>query len=359
MPILTIQRRMRELGRIRLGVQVPVKGRPGVMRPEKLSTFRVTSASRELVQAVADYYGKGEVGTWDSPRGPEAETVITSPYLDVIVPPGEVVDPWMEMWSGGGCVRRCDGVTEQLAGVPCMCPADPKTRQELAAKGKACKATTRLNVALPAIPDLGVWRLETHSYYAAVELTGAAEVLRQATEQGVMIRARLRIDHRQVRRPGEPTKDFIVPVIELPDLRLDNLIEAGPITGGPRQLASGAPAARALPAAPALPERSSFRPAPSAAAAPAAEEPVEGAFVPIDEDADAPGASVEVRAVEVKAQALSLEGYKLALHQAGIGGNEWGEYRNAIKQELYGDLAELDDEQRGRLAAECIRRRDI
>lgn len=76
--------------------------------------------------------------------------------------------------------------------------------------------------------------------------------------------------------------------------------------------------------------------------------------MPIDEEAAAPGASVEV-----KAQALSLEGYKLALHQAGIGGNEWGEYRNAIKQELYGDLAELDDEQRGRLAAECIRRRDI
>lgn len=205
-----------------------------------------------------------------------------------------------------------------------------------------------------------MWRLETHSFYAAVELTGAAEVLRQATEQGVMIRARLRIDRRQVKRPNEPPKDFIVPVLELPDLRLDNLIEAGPITGGPRQLGSGSPAApRSLPAAPALPERSSFRPAPAPAAQSQDEEPVEGAYVPIDEDADAPGASAEVRAPEVRPQALSLEGYKLALHQAGIGGNEWGEYRNAIKQELYGDLAELDDEQRGRLAAECIRRRDI
>ncbi len=257
MPILTIQRRMRELGRIRLGQQVDDPSRPGQTRPEKLSTFRLTSVTRGYVEAAAEVYG-GRVTPWDSPRGPEWQTVIESEALDVIVPPGEVVDPWYELWAAGGCQRRCDGITEQLTGAPCACPSDPKRRQEAAAKGKACKPTTRLSVALPALPDLGVWRLESHSFYAAVELAGVVDVLRQATEAGVLIRARLRIDHRQVKRPNEPRKDFIVPVLELPELRMDHLLGDGPLTGGPRQLA---PAARpALPPGPALPAVSDFHP---------------------------------------------------------------------------------------------------
>jgi hypothetical protein len=42
--IATIQHQLRELGRIRLGEQVPVSGRPGKTRPSKLATFRLTSA---------------------------------------------------------------------------------------------------------------------------------------------------------------------------------------------------------------------------------------------------------------------------------------------------------------------------
>lgn len=343
MPILTIQRRMRELGRIRLGVQVPVKGRPGVMRPEKLKTFRLTSASKEYVEAAAVAYG-GKVSPWESPRGPEWETVIESPTLDVIVLPGEVVDPWFEMWSGGGCARRCDGITEQLSGQPCLCPPDPKERQELAGKGKACKATTRLNVALPALPDLGVWRLETHSYYGAVEIPGAADVLRQAAEQGVMIRARLRIDHRQAKRPGEPTKDYIVPVLEFPDLRLDNMLATGPVAGGARQLASGSPAAaRALPAGPALPERSSFRPAPAPAAAPADEDPEEAACTPIDGFDEAPAAAT--------ALALSGEAFAGYLRDHGVTD---GAVVRAVKEELFGDRTSLTDQERGRVALAVV-----
>lgn len=339
MPILTIQRRMRELGRIRLGIQVPVEGKPGRHRPEKLSTFRLTSATKEYVEAAAEVYG-GTVTAWESPRGPEWETVITSPHLDVIVPPGEVVDPWFELWSGGGCQRRCDGITETLSGRPCLCPADPKKRQELAGKGEACKATTRLNVALPALPDLGVWRLETHSFYAAVELGGTADVLRQATEQGVLIRARLRIDRRQVKRPNEPRKDFIVPVLELPELRLDNMLAAGPITGGPRQLAAGAPSRPALPAGPALPERSDFRPPSAPAQASAADIVAEPGTDSAEAPSAAPGASTEHPPMTREAFVGFLEGQRIAT-----------EYAVAVAKDMFPGVAHLDDEQRGALAA--------
>jgi hypothetical protein len=59
MPILDIQKRARELGRIRLG-QVVVSAN-GKTRPEKIDRFRFTSYSRELLDQVAALYG-GQVG---------------------------------------------------------------------------------------------------------------------------------------------------------------------------------------------------------------------------------------------------------------------------------------------------------
>ena len=148
--------------------------------------------------------------------GPQWECTVTAPAIDVLVPPGQTYSQWMELWRGGGCVRRCDGRREMLTDSPCMCPDNPKERTALAAKGEACKPTTRLNVMLPKVPDIGVWRLETHSYYAAVELAGTADVLRKATEAGYPLPAQLRIDQRHVKRPGEGRKDFPVVALELP-----------------------------------------------------------------------------------------------------------------------------------------------
>jgi hypothetical protein len=207
-PILTLQRQMRELGRIRTGVQVD-SGR-GRKRPEKLDTFRLTSSSRELIEEAATVYG-GDARPWDG--GWEVVTAVNT--LDIVVPPGQVVSQWFELWTGGGCLRRCDGVTNVLSMGPCECPADAAERVALAAKGEACKATTRLNVILPALPDLGVWRLESHGYYAAVELAGAAEVLAIAAGRGRLLPARLRLDQREKKMPGHPTNRYTVPVIEI------------------------------------------------------------------------------------------------------------------------------------------------
>lgn len=208
-PILDLQVRMRELGRIRTGVQVATSG--GKRRPSKLEHFRLTSASRTLLEHAAAVYG-GDVRPWAAPNGPEFELVTTSDSLDIIVPPGQALSQWYELWSGGGCQRRCDGRLNVITDSPCECPEDPAERRELASDGRACKPTTRLNVMLPLVPDLGIWRLEVHGYYAAVELAGAAAFLERTRGD---VPARLRLDKRHVKRPGEPPKDFVVPVIEI------------------------------------------------------------------------------------------------------------------------------------------------
>src|SRR3954464_4210914 len=107
MPILGLQQRIRELGRIRMG-QV-VRGSNGKTRPEKLDRFRLTSASRELLEKVAALYG-GEVADWTPANGGPAqfEVVTEARRLPILVPP-QPVTQWYELWSGGGCQRRCDG----------------------------------------------------------------------------------------------------------------------------------------------------------------------------------------------------------------------------------------------------------
>ncbi|HET7030386.1 MAG TPA: hypothetical protein VFI34_07730 [Candidatus Limnocylindrales bacterium] len=253
MPIVTLQRQMRELGRIRTGVQVAAAG--GKRRPAKLETFRLTSDSRELIEAAAEAYG-GTVTPWQNGDHAEFEVVTTAPALDIVIPPGQPVSQWYELWSGGGCQRRCDGVTNVLTMAPCLCPADVAERLELATRGEACKATTRLNVMLPALPDLGVWRLESHGYYAAVELAGAAEILAMATASGRLLPARLRLDQREKREPGKPTRKWAVPIIEFVETRMADLPLLADV--GQARLGPGRTTVPALPAT-TLPETSDFR----------------------------------------------------------------------------------------------------
>lgn len=261
--IATIQRSLRELGRIRLGEKGP-KG-----EPRKLKTFRLTSAARDYIEAAAQTYG-GEVAEWESPRGREYQIAIESATLDVLVPPGDAFFSAYELWTSGGCQRRCDGITQET-GEGCACPADTDQRIALAAKGQACKPTSRLWVILPLLPDLGRWRLEAHGYYAAQELAGMAEIASMATSRGIMLPARLRIDQRRRKMPGQPTREYIVPVLELPETNFGQLVAAGHIPTTNAQLDAGtAPARAQLPSGqPARVERPTLGappPLPSAAA---------------------------------------------------------------------------------------------
>jgi hypothetical protein len=207
MPILNLQRKLTEVGRIRLGAK------SGKGAPTKLETFRLTSKSKDAIEAAASVYG-GTIGTWSGPDGQEFELVTETKSLNVVVPPGNALSQWYEMWSGAGCQRRCDGQTETLSGGPCVCPTDQTQRAEMSARGQACRPTTRLSVILPEVKSVGIWRLETHGYHAATELAGIAELLERVSANDRYLPATLRLEPRSSRRGGKVSR-FVVPVLEV------------------------------------------------------------------------------------------------------------------------------------------------
>ncbi|MEU8756270.1 hypothetical protein AB0C88_37860 [Streptomyces chartreusis] len=229
MPILTLQQRLRELGRIRIGQKVATA--KGGTRPAKLDRFRLTSPSKELLDRVAARYG-GTVAPWTPEGGAGQFEVITETTRIPIHVPPQPVSQYFELWSGGGCQRRCDGVTELLKDRPCICGPDPEQRQ--------CKPTTRLNVVLSEIEGVGVWRLESHGYYAALELPGVAELLAQT---GGYVEAFLGLEQRTAKRDGK-TRHWMVPTIDLavtPAALMAGAASAPAVSGGPQRAAIEAP----------------------------------------------------------------------------------------------------------------------
>lgn len=201
--IIDLQRRLAEIGRIRIGQQVTSAN--GKSRPAKLDTFRLTSADRNRIQQAAQLYG-GAVSKWAAPAGQQYEVITTADALPVIVPPADMAfSQNYELWAAGGCQRRCDGVTEDITEGPCLC--DPDARD--------CNIHSRLSVMLRDLPGLGVWRIDTQGYYAAVELQGAVEIIRVAAGRGQMLPATLRLEQRMTKRAGETTKRYAVPVLDI------------------------------------------------------------------------------------------------------------------------------------------------
>lgn len=192
--ILTLQQRAREIGRIRLGA------RADGGRPMSLDHFRFTSTSKEFVEWCAESYG-GTVEEWASPAGTAWEVLTKASEIEVAIPSwSDPVFQAYELWSAGGCQRRCDGITEQLSGKPCLC--DPDKRE--------CKPTTRLLLVLPTCPVMGVVRLETHGVIAAQELPGVVDGVATARDAGVNLRATLRLE-----RKKSGSKEYVVPALEV------------------------------------------------------------------------------------------------------------------------------------------------
>lgn len=218
--VLDLQRRSLPLGEIRIGQSEPIPGKSG-RKPVRRETFRFTTPVEETANAIAAKLG-GKPEPWDRRRGYwVVDTNVAA--LDVWVPPrGLAVDAWMELWEQGKCKRRCDGITEQRSGQPCMCPqpedrTDPALvaaaaaeRKRLAAAGRACKPLTRLNLAIPWLPGaIGVWRLNTGSANAAVETADTGEILEKARAADVYVPAQLLIHW----RPGQDGHPYPVPVL--------------------------------------------------------------------------------------------------------------------------------------------------
>lgn len=232
MPIINLQKRARELGRIRLGMKETFTKRNGEQgtRPAKLDRFRLTSASQPLLEKVAELYG-GEVRPWTPDGGSPAYEVITdSKRLPIMVPP-QPVTQWHEAWRKSGCVHRCDGERNVLTDEPCN-PDDALHQEAMA------KPTTRLNVVLRDVEGIGVWRVETHGWNAAIELPDVAEFLAQA---GGYVNGWLALEQRtSIDTSGDKpvTQHFMVPIIEI-DVTPAQLMAGGgrvaapALSGGP------------------------------------------------------------------------------------------------------------------------------
>lgn len=205
MTILHLQRRLHEAGRIRIGATTPTA--KGGKRPIKLETFRFTSRREQSIRDVAESYG-GQVQPWeDAPGGPQWQVFTEASEIPVVVPPEQMsFSQYMELWSGGGCLRRCDGESQNPGGEPCVC--DPENPE--------CKPHTRLSLMLAQYPGTGLWRLDTGGWNAATELSGAMELLALLTRTvgRSVIPGTLRLEARTVKRPDEPTKNFAVPVLD-------------------------------------------------------------------------------------------------------------------------------------------------
>jgi type III secretion system FlhB-like substrate exporter len=180
-----------EAGRIRFGNKVG-------NRPNRLDHPLLTSPDHDLIKAVAEAHD-GIVEVWPGSEG--HWQVELDMDLDVLIPVSpEPFSQFWERWSGGGCMRRCDGVTDIINDQPCDC--------DKTAEKRACSATTRFVVLLPETGDAR-WRVETKSINAAMELPAALEAA-VGERTGEVIPAVLSV----VQRPGKKGK-VPVPVIRI------------------------------------------------------------------------------------------------------------------------------------------------
>ena len=179
--------------------------------------MRFTSPSHDLIAQIGELYG-GEAQQWErkNSRNEVVDTqwqvYIDREEIDIIVPPGDSLTTSYEIWSAAGMQKYCDGEVMKIPGSDeehyCEC-------KSLIAdgKGRACKIKARMLVWLPRIQTLGVWRLETGSWYAAGELTKMVDLLLDASNRmQKAVGAKLRLDKRTVKREGK-TFNFNVPII--------------------------------------------------------------------------------------------------------------------------------------------------
>jgi hypothetical protein len=213
LPIKTVQSRLTQVGVIRLGEQ-RVSQR-GSKYPAKLETFRFTSPSKPLIDAVAALYG-GEVKPWQATTGPQFEVVTGAKEVPVLVPP-QRIDPNLELWGNGFRSRMCDGETEKLRNQPCLCAAAAAAGRR-ADPRETCKPTTRMSLMLADVPTLGTFKIESHGWNAAAELPTLASAIENAP-QPIPARLVVELREKKVFDPSKPPKEqvetrtFMVPVV--------------------------------------------------------------------------------------------------------------------------------------------------
>ena len=219
----TVTPRLQEMGRIRIGDQADAKN--GNRRPRKLTTFRFTSTNKLALDQLAALYG-GEVERWeDAPTTGVWQVYSQANTINVILPHLDSYKESYEVWSGGGCQVACDGQyvlrsesPTLKVGAACACPDDQEMQRQgldLDDKEARCPLVSRLSVILPGVFGFGVWRLESHGYYAAAETKG---IVAQLRAMGITqpLPCCLRLEERERKKivQGKPqTRKFAVPVL--------------------------------------------------------------------------------------------------------------------------------------------------
>ncbi len=197
-PLIELQRRLAEAGRIRMGEKTD-KG-----APKRLTTWRITSPDESLIAQAAGLYG-GKPEPWESPSGPQFEVVTTTSELPVLVMPGYSFRQGYEYRTSPTLVeRRCDGI-EMDDGQPCLCNATGEDK---------CALLTRLTVALPELTTMLGWRLETKGDNAARELLASMDLVRGVSGGAPFVPAKLKIVERRSSKEGQAVR-FVVPVIDV------------------------------------------------------------------------------------------------------------------------------------------------
>jgi hypothetical protein len=196
-PLIELQRRLSEAGRIRMGEKGP-KG-----EPKRLSTWRLTSPDVGLIEQAAALYG-GKPEPWESPTGGQFQLTTTTAELPVLVLVNYSLRQSYEYRTSPTLVeRRCDGETMDND-EPCLCAAEGEDK---------CDLITRLTVALPELTTLLGWRLESKGQNAARELLGSLELVQGVAQGRPFVPAKLRIVERRGNVNGQAVR-YVVPVLD-------------------------------------------------------------------------------------------------------------------------------------------------
>lgn len=233
-PVTQLDARIPTAGRLRFGTKK--RTAKGTEYPVAIPHWRLSSHDKEAIEQIATLYGGTPEAWTDAPTAGQWQVFTEASELSIMLPPDPLGgSPIYELWSGGGCQRRCDGITVttlQATGPdtvdavesPCICSA--RGRLE-------CKVTTRLSVLLPEIKFAGVWRLDSGSWNVAHEFPGMVAMIQQLQARGI-VRARLGLEHRKVVVAGK-TKAFIIPtlrVAESPNAILEGAAAVGALASG-------------------------------------------------------------------------------------------------------------------------------
>jgi len=240
MPVINVQRKMRQLGTVRLGFSTP--GSRGGKRPNRSKTIILTSPDKWALEHAAAQFG-GTVT--DFPEGSVDKFKLITERTEIPIAVTSIeASQWREHWDKGSCVLRCNGEEicgprkSPMLGKPCHCKKiypDDSERYEAAKVNKACKLVTRFSFMIPSVPDIGVWRLDTRGEHAAEELPLTVEFIQSALGEGRMyVPCTLAIEQRK-NTDGQP---YPVPVVRLTQSMQE--IEAARLTAPtPQQLATG------------------------------------------------------------------------------------------------------------------------